>query len=89
MVQVNNQKAQANVMAIWEGINCCIHLWFKTEYSNSSNSRIFDVFKVQVLRNVVHPTLPTNYMFKMLFIVKAFFLNNKILKNFNILENSH
>ena len=34
--------------------------------------------------------LPINYyMFKTLFRVKAFFHNNKILKNFNILENSH
>ena len=41
-------------------------------------------FKLKYLK--IPPTLPINYMYKILFTVIAFFLCDKILKNFNILE---
>ena len=43
-------------------------------------------FKLKILK--IHPTLPINYMFKILFGVQAFFMCNKISKNFNILEDN-
>ena len=62
----------------------CFSFYKVTLYFISATSCL--PFKMKFLK--IHPTLPIYYMFKMLLRTKAFFLHNKILNNFNILENS-
>ena len=47
---------------------------------------LFLNFKLKYFK--IHPSLPISYVFKMLFRMKAFFLREKILKKFNMLEDS-
>ena len=51
-----------------------------------SSSEFLSFKFIQISQN--HPTLPNNYMFKMLLRVKVFSLYDKILRNFKILEDS-